>query len=112
MAIKTLDDLRTHVALARQVEMSTIPPYLYAMYSIKDQKSDASCLIASVAVEEMLLALTTNLLLALGGEPDFGVDLVPTFPSVLAHHQPRPPPGVESVHTGGGPGHVHGHRAT
>ena len=69
--------------------MSTIPPYLYAMYSIKDQKSDAACLIASIAVEEMLhLALTTNLLLALGGEPDFGVDLVPTFPSVLAHHQP------------------------
>jgi len=69
--------------------MSTIPPYLYAMYSIKDQKSDAACLIASIAVEEMLhLALTTNLLLALGGEPDFGVDLIPTFPSLLAHHQP------------------------
>ena len=88
MAIKTLDDLRTHVALARQVEMSTIPPYPYAMYSIKDQKSDASCLIASIAVEEMLLALTTNLLLALGGEPDFGVDLVPPFRACLPTTNP------------------------
>jgi hypothetical protein len=69
--------------------MSTIPPYLYAAYSIKDQESEACRLIVSVVVEEMLhLALTTNLLLALGGEPDFGEGLVPGYPGLLAHHQP------------------------
>jgi hypothetical protein len=71
--------------------MSTIPPYLYAAYSIKDQESDARKVIASVVVEEMLhLALTTNLLLALGGEPDFGRGLSPpTRPP--AHHKPDLP---------------------
>ena len=89
MAIDTIDDLRTHVALARQVEMSTIPPYLYSAYSIKDQDSDAAKLIISVVVEEMLhLALTTNLLLALGGEPDWGPTLMQRYPSLMAHHQP------------------------
>jgi hypothetical protein len=71
------------------VELSTIPPYLYAMYSIEDQQSEAARLIASVVVEEMLhVALTTNLLLAMGGEPDFGPGVVPTYPDFLAHHKP------------------------
>jgi hypothetical protein len=89
MAIDTTGALRAHVALARRVEMSTIPPYLYAAYSIEAQDSDARRVIASVVVEEMLhLALTTNLLLALGGEPEFGRELMPTYPSSLAHHKP------------------------
>ena len=92
MPIDSVADLRAHVALARQVEMSTIPPYLYAAYSIVDQDSDARRLIASVVVEEMLhLALTTNLLLALGGEPDFGRELMPSHPGCLAHHRPELP---------------------
>lgn len=92
MPIDDLASLRAHVALARKVEMSTIPPYLYAAYSIKDQSSDACRLIVSVAVEEMLhLALTTNLLLALGGDPDFGRDLMPAYPGTLAHHRPELP---------------------
>jgi len=69
--------------------MSTIPLYLYAAYSIRGEPSDAKRMITSVVVEEMLhLALTTNLLLALGGEPDFGDELMPRYPSVLAHHKP------------------------
>jgi len=42
-----------------------------------------------VVVEEMLhLALATNLLLALGGEPDFGASLVTNYPALMAHHKP------------------------
>ncbi len=90
MAITTVDDLRSHVALATRVELSTIPPYLYAMYSIKDQQSVSARLIASVVVEEMLHAcLTTNLLLAIGGEPEFGYDIIASYPSLLAHHTPE-----------------------
>jgi len=92
MPIESIEDLRTHVALARRVEMSTIPPYLYAAYSIRGETSEARDLIMSVVVEEMLhLALTSNLLLALGGEPDFGDSLIPEYPSLLAHHTPDLP---------------------
>jgi hypothetical protein len=85
----TVEDVRDHLLLATSIELSTIPPYLFAMYSIKDQESDAARLIASVVVEEMLHAcLVTNLLLAIGGEPDFGYDTIPTYPSLMAHHTP------------------------
>jgi hypothetical protein len=86
---RTVEDVREHLKLATKVELSTIPPYLFAMYSIKDQESDAARLIASVVVEEMLHAcLVTNLLLAVGGEPDFGYQTIPTYPDLMAHHTP------------------------
>lgn len=89
MSILTVEDLRDHVDLAVKVELATIPPYLYAMYSIKDQRSAPARLIASVVVEEMLhVCLTANLLLALGGEPDFTPSAMPTYPSLLPHHRP------------------------
>ena len=91
MAVTTLQELREHLELAIKVELSTVPPYLYAMYSIGDQQSDAALLIRSVVAEEMLhAALAANLLLAVGGEPDFaGPDVIPTYPSDLPHHEPR-----------------------
>jgi hypothetical protein len=89
MPIDTVTDLREHLAIATKVELSTIPLYLFAMYSIKDQDSDAARLIASVVVEEMLHAtLVTNLVLAVGGEPDFRTDVVPRYPSLLPNHTP------------------------
>lgn len=92
VAIETVEDLRSHIALATKVELTTLAPYLYAMYSIQDQESDAARLIASVVVEEMLhTALTTNILLAIGGDPDFGYDAIPSFPSLLPHHTPDLP---------------------
>lgn len=96
MPIETIEDLRAHVALATKVELTTIPPYLYAMYSIIDQESDAARLIASVVVEEMLhVSLTANLTLAIGGEPDFGYDVIPRYPCVLPHHTPELPVALE-----------------
>lgn len=91
MPINTVEDLREHLLLAVEVELSTIPPYLYAMYSIEDRNSDASLLIRSVVVEEMLHAsLVSNLLLAVGGEPDFrSTSVVPTYPGPLRHHEPE-----------------------
>jgi rubrerythrin len=91
MPLATPADLRDHVALAIEVELSTIPLYLYALYSIEDPSSDAALLIRSVAAEEMLhVALATNLLLALGGEPRFtDPAIVPRYPSVMKHHRPE-----------------------
>lgn len=85
MAIHTADNLRDHLALAMRVELSTVPPYLYALYSIEEQQSDAAKLLRSIVAEEMLhLALAANLLLAVGGEPDFrDPALRPAYPCAL-----------------------------
>lgn len=89
VAIESIEDLRDHLLLATRVELSTVPIYLSAMYSIKDQESDAAQLIRSVVVEEMLhVCLVTNLLLSIGGEPDFGYASIPTYPGLMAHHKP------------------------
>lgn len=90
MPIETPEDLRTHVELAIQVELATIPPYLYAMYSIEDRQSDAALLLRSIVAEEMLhVALAANLLLSLGGQPDFDhPSYMPNYPSELPHHRP------------------------
>ncbi|MDP6454931.1 MAG: ferritin-like domain-containing protein [SAR202 cluster bacterium] len=34
MALTTVQDLRTHLQWAAQVELTTIPTYLYAMYPV------------------------------------------------------------------------------
>lgn len=93
MPIRNAEDLRRHPVLAARVEATTIPPHLYALYSIEDSYSDASVLIRSVVVEEMLhLALVTNILLAVGGEPDFASrELIPSYPCLLPHHVPDLP---------------------
>ncbi len=90
MPIDTRQDLHEHLELAIVLELSTIPPYLFAMYSIADQESEAALLIRSIVAEEMLhAALASNLLLAVGGRPAFDTtELIPTFPSLLPHHTP------------------------
>lgn len=91
MPIQSIEELRSHLRLAIKVELSTIPPYLFAMYSIVDQASDAAKLIRSVATEEMLhAALVANVLVAVGGEPRFyDEEAVPSYPCPLPHHIPE-----------------------
>lgn len=91
MPIETADDLREHLQLAISVELSTIPPYLYAYYSIDDPASIAAKYIRSVAAEEMLHAsLMANVLLGVGGEPRFyDREVMPSYPSALSHHIPE-----------------------
>ncbi|MFN8637986.1 MAG: ferritin-like protein [Dehalococcoidia bacterium] len=90
MAIETPEELRAHLELAVRVELSTIPPYLYAMYSIEDQASDAAALLRSIVAEEMEhAALAANLLTAVGGTPSFAaIDILPEYPAFLPHHRP------------------------
>jgi hypothetical protein len=90
MPIETPEDLRRHVETAIRIELSTIPPYLFTLYSIEDLESSAALLIRSIVAEEMLhAALTTNLLLALGGTPRFGgTGYIPSYPMDLPHHRP------------------------
>ena len=79
-----IEDLRKNLQLAIQVEHSTIPVYMYAMYSIKEgYNEEIAEIIKSVAIDEMLhMALAANLLISVGGSPDFvSPDFIPVYPS-------------------------------
>src|SRR4030095_15954359 len=71
---------------AIELEHSTIPPYLQALYSIKhDQNTIVADLIRSIVVEEMLhMTIAANVLNAIDGEPVINKpDFIPTYPGPL-----------------------------
>jgi hypothetical protein len=97
--IRDYDNLVTHLHMAAQVEMSTIPMYLYAAYSIQtkghnqwDPGISASRTIISIVLEEMLhLALVRNLMLAIGAGDKisfYDKDFIPHYPSKMLHRIP------------------------
>ncbi len=72
--------------LAIELEHSTIPPYLTALYSIMpDANVEVAGLIRSIVVEEMLhMALVANIFIAIGGSPNIGHSkFVPQYPGPL-----------------------------
>jgi hypothetical protein len=71
---------------ALELELSTIPPYLTALLSIrKDANRGSAELIRSVMMEEMLhMVLVGNLMSSLGGSVRLGSGQVPRFPVRLA----------------------------
>jgi hypothetical protein len=87
----TIDVLRTHLMAATEVELTTIPPYLSALYSIEPGANKvAAKVIHSVVMEEMLhLALAANVLNAVGGAPDLPGN-APVYPVAFPFHGPRP----------------------
>jgi hypothetical protein len=71
---------------AIELEHATIPPYLYALYSLDPEKNkDIAEILYSVVMEEMLhMALAANVLNALGGTPDIAKpNFIPTYPGHL-----------------------------
>ena len=87
MAIATVEDLRQHLQWAIELEHSTLPPYLTALYSIKDgTNQEAVEVIHSVFIEEMLhLTLAANILNAVGGAPNLDYPgIMPSYPTFLA----------------------------
>ena len=71
MAITTVDSLRRHLQWAIELEHATLPPYLCALYSIKEgHNEEAAEVVHSVFMEEMLhLTIAANILNAVGGSP-------------------------------------------
>ncbi|WP_434632508.1 ferritin-like domain-containing protein [Chromobacterium sp. CV08] len=65
-------ELKKALTTAVELEFSTIPPYLTALFSIMPGSNGAAAaLIQSVVTEEMLhMTLAANILIALGGNPD------------------------------------------
>ena len=67
---------------AIELELSTIPPYLVALLSIKNTANrEAADLVRGTMIEEMLhLALVANVLNAVGGTVQLGPDNIPSYP--------------------------------
>ncbi|WP_263417743.1 ferritin-like domain-containing protein [Terriglobus albidus] len=86
--ITTLESLREHLQWALELEHSTIPPYLCALYSIKaGHNTEAIEVLNSILVEEMLhLTLAANLLNAVGGQPRLDTpQMLQSYPGPLPH---------------------------
>lgn len=85
--------LQQSLQVAIQLEHSTIPPYLYALYSLGTDPGNATVagIIQSVVSEEMLhMTLACNVLNAVGGRPVIDCPgFIPAYPGPL-------PGGVES----------------
>ena len=94
----SLEALHDHLRTAMMLELSTIPPYLCALYSIMEgdttqpdysqvfgDNADVALTIRSVMMEEMLhFTLAGNILLATGGTPAINTgDYVPEYPTAL-----------------------------
>jgi hypothetical protein len=83
--------VRAALQRALELEHSTIPPYLYALYSLKPGCNlEVSRVLESVVIEEMLhMVLVSNILNALGGAPELAT------PSFIPRYPGRLPGGVE-----------------
>lgn len=84
-----LSALYPSLQLAIEVEHSTIPPYLTALYSLKpNTEEDTANILQSIVVEEMLhMTIASNILNALGGQPKINSPkFVPEYPTALPMH--------------------------
>jgi|HubBroStandDraft_6_1064221.scaffolds.fasta_scaffold93047_2 hypothetical protein len=82
----TLDGLKSALQSAIELEHATIPPYLYAFYSLRrNTNAEIAALVDSVVVQEMLhMAIDCNILNAIGGEPRIDKPhFVPKYPGPL-----------------------------
>lgn len=80
-----VEDIRPVVQKAIELEHATMPPYLYALYSLGATNAKVRDTLRSVVKEEMLhMLLACNLLNAIGGVPVIDTpSLVPTYPTHL-----------------------------
>lgn len=88
MAIDSIHSLQTHLQWALELELSTIAPYLCALYSIPEGSNhEAATVVRSVVMEEMLhMTLAANVLNAVGGTPRLAErSVVPKYPMFLPH---------------------------
>lgn len=78
-----LDDLKGALQLAMRLEFVTIPPYLCAQWSVKDDPDRTEGVLHRIVSQEMNhFALAGNLLAAIGGRPSIArPDFLPTYPA-------------------------------
>ncbi|WCM91496.1 ferritin-like protein [Acidovorax sp. NCPPB 2350] len=96
---RALSELQAHLQIAIEVELATIPLYLYTYYSIDRTPAgfpdtelsrfadEAGATVMSIAVEEMLhMSLSSNILYSLGQLPQLYLRSPSPFPSNLPAH--------------------------
>jgi hypothetical protein len=89
--IKDRAELQLRLQEAIALEHFTIPPYLFALYSLIDGKmgpnKEAYQILLSVAMEEMLhMIMVANILTAISGKPRIvAKELLPRYPSPMPH---------------------------
>ncbi|MDX8400834.1 MAG: ferritin-like domain-containing protein, partial [Gallionellaceae bacterium] len=92
--------LQEAAQLAIQVEWTTIPAYLTALFSIKQLDSQAYQMLRSVVMEEMFhINQAANILVSIGGQPCFSnrheqEKVVPQYPGYLPHANTKTTPYV------------------
>ena len=110
-ANKTRDDvlaeIKANLQVAAEVELATIPIYLFTYYSIQRDAASGEAIdpvqafankaggtIMSVAVEEMLhMSLTANVMYAMGWAPQLYGNAPKAYPTPLPGHNPVGPRG-------------------
>lgn len=104
-----LQELKANLQTAIEIELATIPIYLYTYYSINRTYTTGEQLdetgkfankaagqIMSVAVEEMLhMSLSSNILYSLGQQPQLYRKSPSPYPTPLPYHNPVGPPGPD-----------------
>lgn len=81
-----LEDLYPMLQNAIELEHSTIPPYLTALFSIRQGVStEARKIVHSIVIEEMMhMTIAANILNAIGGQPQINnPQFVPAYPGPL-----------------------------
>lgn len=82
----SVEHLRQDLQSALELEHSTIPPYLTALASIKfSYNLEVQGILKEVIIQEMMhMALVSNILNAIGGQPSlYSKGFIPRFPSRL-----------------------------
>jgi Ferritin-like len=106
---KVLAELKANLQTAIEIELATIPIYLFTYYSINREKQSgekigeaqlyfnrAGGVIMSVAVEEMLhMSLSSNILFAMGESPQLYRKAPGPYPTPLPYHNPQGPRGPD-----------------
>ncbi|MEA3046646.1 MAG: hypothetical protein QOJ53_978 [Sphingomonadales bacterium] len=106
---QVLAELKTNLQTAIEIELATIPIYLYTYYSIvrnaasgenidraQAYANKAGGVIMSVAVEEMLhMSLSSNVLFSMGVAPQLYRRAPGKYPTPLPHHKPKGPRGPD-----------------
>lgn len=82
-AQRNLAWIKTSLQAAIALELSTIPPYLCGLWSVKNSGEQAAQLIRSVVIDEMFhMGLVCNMLTAIGGKPQI-VAAAASYPGPL-----------------------------
>ena len=85
-AASSAEELGVYLQSAIELEHSTIPPYLTAMFSLRTgTNTQIAENIREIVVEEMLhMTIAANILIAIGGSPSINQpDFVPKYPGPL-----------------------------